>query len=167
MTHKRQSAPGNRRILVLNGPNLNLLGERDPAVYGQTSLSEIVVGLVARAEAVGLAIVAHQSNHEGELVDCVHKYAAGDPAEASKVAGIILNAGAYTHTSYALRDALDVSFAPAIEVHLSNIHAREEFRHKSVLAAVCLGQIVGLGPLGYTLALDAFAYQMGLIPGKP
>src|SRR5205085_3926820 len=131
---------------------------RDPGVYGETSLSEIVVGLVSRAEAVGLSIVAHQSNHEGELVDCVHKYATGDPGEGTKVAGIIVNAGAYTHTSHALRDALAVPYAPTIEVHISNIHTREEFRHRSVLASVCLGQIVGLGPLGYTLALDAFAY---------
>lgn len=156
----KRPAADNRRLLLLNGPNLNLLGERDPAVYGSTTLEAIVRAVRERAERHGLSIVAKQSNHEGHLIDWIHEHATGDPAGAGKVRGIILNAGAYTHTSYALRDALAAAFAPCIEVHLTNVHAREEYRHRSVLAAVCRGQIVGLGAVGYELAVEAFARDL-------
>jgi len=151
-----------RRILVLNGPNLNLLGVRDPALYGSATLADIVASLREQGAKLGIGIVDHQSNHEGDLIDQVHRYACGDRADAEKVDGIIINAGALTHTSYALRDALEAAFAPAIEVHISNIHQREPFRHLSVIAPVCKGQIVGLGPNVYALALQAFALELGL-----
>jgi 3-dehydroquinate dehydratase-2 len=159
---ERGPAPSNRRILVLNGPNLNLLGEREPATYGTTTLAAILRGLTARARDVGLTVIAHQSNHEGVLIDLVHRHATGDPEGPDKVRGIIINAGALTHYGFALRDALSAAFAPAIEVHLSNVHRREEFRHHSVLAPACRGQILGLGPHVYLLALHAFAFELGL-----
>ena len=165
MNSNRRPAPENRRLLLLNGPNLNLLGERDPGHYGESSLYSVVEAASARAISYGLELVARQSNHEGELVDLVHQFACGDPALPEKVAGIIINAGAYTHTSIALRDALDAAFAPAIEVHISNVHARESFRHHSYLAAVCRGQITGLGPHVYELAVTAFAMDLGVVGG--
>ena len=165
MNPNRRPAPGNRRILLLNGPNLNLLGERDPGKYGPLSLDAVVEAAAARADSFGLVLVARQSNHEGELIDRVHEFACGDPELPDKVAGIIVNAGAYTHTSIALRDALDAAFAPAIEVHISNVHARESFRHHSYLSAVCRGQIVGFGPHVYELAVTAFALDLGLMGG--
>jgi 3-dehydroquinate dehydratase-2 len=152
---KSPSACRNRRVLVLNGPNLNLLGVREPQVYGTTTLAQVLERLRAVASARTFEIVALQSNHEGVLIDAVHQYACGDPQETEKVCGIIINPGALTHTSYALRDALEASFAPAIEVHISNVHAREAFRHVSVTAPVCRGQIAGLGTHGYVLALEA------------
>jgi 3-dehydroquinate dehydratase-2 len=163
----RGPAPDNRRLLVLNGPNLNLLGERDVATYGPATLEQIVERLTAQARPLGFQIVARQSNHEGALIDWIHELACGDPFAADKVRGIIINPGAYTHSSYAIRDALEAAFAPAIEVHLSNVHRREEFRHRSVTAAVCRGQIVGLGPVGYSLALQAFALELGLAVPAP
>lgn len=137
-------------ILVLNGPNLNLLGTRQPEVYGATTLNDIEAMCQAHAETLGFSLTFAQSNHEGALVDLIH-------GAKGKHAGIILNAGAYTHTSVALMDAVASVEVPTIEVHLSNIHAREEFRHKSYLAPVALGQICGFGAKGYTLALDAMA----------
>jgi 3-dehydroquinate dehydratase II len=135
-------------VLVLNGPNLNLLGTREPAVYGTTTLAEIVSDLVTEALSVDppLRIEHVQSNHEGHLVDTIHTL-------GPRSVGIIINPGALTHYSVALRDALAAVGTAAIEVHLSNIHAREEFRHRSVVAPVVLGQISGLGPDGYRLAL--------------
>jgi 3-dehydroquinate dehydratase-2 len=136
-----------RRIFVLNGPNLNLLGTREPGIYGMLSLADIEARLVARAD--GRAeIVSRQSNYEGELVTWIQE--AGQEG-----AGVILNAGAYTHTSVALRDAIAGAKAETIEVHLSNTHARESFRHRSYLSAVCRGVIAGFGPLSYELALEA------------
>lgn len=136
------------RILVLHGPNLNLLGSRDPLIYGTTTLAEIDAELARRAAARGAALESLQSNHEGALVDAIH--AARDRCDA-----IVINPGAYTHTSIALRDALDAVDVPAVEVHLSNIHAREEFRRESVVAARCVGQICGFGAQSYYLGLDA------------
>ncbi len=136
------------RILVLNGPNLNLLGIREPEVYGPTSLDDIVAGLVARAEAVGASVYHVQSNSEGALVDALHQ-------ARTHADGVVFNPGAYTHTSVALRDAISAIGLPVIETHLSNVHAREEFRRTSLLSAVCLGVIGGFGPHSYTLALDA------------
>jgi len=134
------------KILVLHGPNLNLLGSREPDVYGRRTLADINLALEQAAVDNQLQFV--QSNHEGALIDAIH--------EAREWAdGILFNPGAFTHTSYALRDAIVAAGLPCVEVHLSNIHAREEFRRKSVLAPVCLGQINGFGWRSYTLGLQA------------
>lgn len=138
-----------RRFLVLNGPNLNLLGTREPGIYGSTTLADIVGGLEAQAAAADppAQITALQSNHEGELVDAIQQH--GPSASA-----IIINPGALSHYSISLRDALTGVGTPVVEVHISNIHAREEFRHHSVISAIARGQVVGLGVDGYRLALD-------------
>jgi 3-dehydroquinate dehydratase-2 len=134
-------------IYVLNGPNLNLLGTREPGIYGSTTLADIERTLRERA-GDRATITFRQSNHEGELVTWIHEAGA-------KGAGIALNAAAYTHTSVALRDAISGAKATVIEVHLSNVHAREEFRHHSTIAPVCKGVICGFGPVSYELALEA------------
>ncbi|PKL79615.1 MAG: type II 3-dehydroquinate dehydratase [Candidatus Melainabacteria bacterium HGW-Melainabacteria-1] len=137
------------RILVLNGPNLNLLGRRPSQHYGSLSLAELEALIQTEASQLGLAVDCRQSNQEGQLLDWIH--ASLDDGTA----GMILNAGAYTHTSLALADALEVVPYPVIEVHLSNIHARETIRQHSMIAPKVLGQISGLGPQGYLLALQA------------
>ena len=136
------------KILVMNGPNLNLLGTREKSVYGQETLADILNELQAYAEAQGIEMRTFQSNSEGELVDAIHE-------ARSWADGIVFNAGAYTHYSIALRDAIAGVGLPVVEVHISNVHAREEFRHKSVLAPVCLGVIAGFGRWSYFLGLDA------------
>lgn len=135
-----------KRILVMNGPNLNLLGVREPGIYGDISLERINERLRSEAQALGAQIEFYQSNHEGDLVDCLH-------AHMGRVDGVILNAGAYTHTSVALRDAIAATKLTVVEVHLSNVHAREEFRHHSYLAPVCRGVVCGFGWKSYLLAL--------------
>ncbi|SHG27680.1 type II 3-dehydroquinate dehydratase [Cognatishimia maritima] len=135
-------------LLILNGPNLNLLGTRQPEVYGTTTLQDIEDTCEAHGRALGVGIVCKQSNHEGELIDAIHD-AKGDHD------GIVLNAGAYTHTSIAIMDAIASVELPVIEVHLSNIHAREAYRHKSFIAPVAVGQICGFGAIGYRLAIEA------------
>ena len=140
-------------ILVLNGPNLNLLGQREPGIYGAITLPEIEVMCRARADLLGVLVEFDQSNHEGVLVDRIQE-------SMGKVDGLVLNAGALTHTSIALRDAIAATAIPTIELHVSNVHAREEFRHFSYIAAVSVGLICGLGPAGYPLAIEAMATQL-------
>lgn len=137
------------RILVLHGPNLNLLGQREPDIYGRETLDEIDSSLKQLADELSVALVCCQSNHEGVLIDRIHA------ARHDDVRAIIINPGGLTHTSITLRDALSAINLPVIEVHLSNIHAREAFRQHSCIAPVVLGQISGLGSLGYHLALRA------------
>ena len=132
-------------ILFLNGPNLNLLGQRQPEIYGRTTLADIEAQLRSLAAKAGVSMDFRQSNHEGELVSWVQE-------ARGKFAVIVINAAAYTHTSVALRDAIASVAIPTIEVHLSNIHAREEFRHRSFIAGVCKGQIAGFGEQSYYLA---------------
>lgn len=136
------------KILFLNGPNLNLLGTRQPEVYGRTTLADIEAMVRERAGGLGAEIEFRQTNHEGELVTWIQQ-------ARGKVAAIVLNAAAYTHTSVALRDAITAAEVPTVEIHLSNIHAREEFRHRSLIAAVCRGQISGFGAHSYILGLEA------------
>jgi 3-dehydroquinate dehydratase II len=138
-------------VFVLNGPNLNLLGLREPEIYGTETLDDIGGQLHDRALALGLQIDMRQSNHEGHLVDWLHE------ANAEGARGVILNAGAYTHTSIALHDAIKAIAIPVVEVHLSNPHRREHFRHTSFVGRAARGTIAGFGAFGYTLALDAVA----------
>lgn len=140
-------------VLILNGPNLNLLGSRQPEVYGETTLADIETLCVGEAARLGLKMQFAQSNHEGALIDLIHE-------ARDQHAGIILNAGAYTHTSIALMDAIASVELPVVEVHLSNIHARESFRHKSYIAPVAIGQICGFGAQGYVLALQALQKRL-------
>ncbi|MEL6317213.1 MAG: type II 3-dehydroquinate dehydratase [Pseudomonadota bacterium] len=141
-------------MLILNGPNLNMLGLREPEVYGHDTLEDLEAACRARGEALGLSVDCRQSNHEGALVDWIQEAREGAD-------GLVLNAGAYTHTSIALRDALAAAQTPTIEVHLSNIHARESFRHRSLTAGLAIGVIAGLGAQGYLLALEALATRIG------
>lgn len=143
-----------RKVLILNGPNLNMLGNREPKVYGTVTLGQINDALAAQGKSLQIEPVFFQSNSEGALIDKIH-------AAANGIDGIIINAGAYTHYSYAIADALGCVACPKIEVHLSNIFAREEFRHHSVLSPVCNGVICGFGADVYALALTQMANLMG------
>lgn len=139
-----------KRILVIHGPNLNMLGQREPSVYGATTLAQIDAGLIALGKELGLAVECFQSNHEGAIIEKIQ-------SAVQAVAGLIINPAAYTHTSVAIRDALLLLSAPIVEVHLSNVHRRDAFRHRSFVSDVATGQIVGLGAQGYELALRALA----------
>lgn len=137
------------KILVINGPNLNLLGVREPEIYGARTLDDINKDIAAKAEEIGLECEFFQSNSEGDLISAIHSVL-GD-----EFAGCVINAGAYTHYSYAIRDAIASVNKPFIEVHMSNVHSREEFRHTSVISAVCKGVIAGFGENSYHLAVCA------------
>ncbi len=148
------------KILLINGPNLNLLGSREPDVYGHTTLADVERELQAQAQAAGAELSCFQSNHEGALVDRIQQ------ARTEAVDWVIINPGAYTHTSVALRDALAGVALPFIEVHLSNVHKREPFRHHSYFSDIAEGVIVGLGAKGYALALDAALDKLGAPPPR-
>ena len=135
-------------LLLLNGPNLNLLGTREPEIYGAATLADVEAEVVEAGKELGVSIICKQSNSEGALVDALHE-------ARGTCAGVILNAGAYTHTSIALHDAIAGIMLPVVEIHLSNVYAREEFRHKSRIARVCIGVIAGFGTTGYTLGIRA------------
>lgn len=137
-----------KTYLVLNGPNLNLLGKREPGVYGTEDYAAVCARIARAAQALGVEVVFDQSNSEGGLIDRLH-------AAMDRYDGVVLNAGAYTHYSYAIRDAIASISVPVVEVHMSNVHAREAFRHESVIAPVCRGQIAGFGVQSYILALRA------------
>jgi len=139
-------------LFIIHGPNLNLLGSREPEIYGNLTLDEINIKLIQAGEELDIEAQTYQSNSEGGLIDLLHQ--AGEKAD-----GVIINPGGYTHTSVALRDAVSAIDIPVIEVHLSNVYAREEFRHRSLLSPVCIGKITGFGWHSYLLALHAFAYQ--------
>jgi len=147
-------------VLILNGPNLNLLGTREPHIYGRETLADVEQACRARAAALGLAIDFRQSNSEGELIDWVQQ-------TRTKAAGIIINAGGYSHTSVALMDALIAVDLPVMEVHISNIHRRDAFRHLSYISKVAKGVIMGVGGLGYELALEALARHFAQASQSP
>ena len=137
-----------KSVFVLNGPNLNMLGKREPGIYGGKTLKDVEADCIAAGRELGLDVDFRQSNHEGDLVNWLHE--AGE-----RSVGVAINAGAYTHTSIALHDAIKAITVPVIEVHISNVHAREEFRHHSKIAPACKGVICGFGPTSYILALHA------------
>lgn len=144
-----------KTVFVLNGPNLNLLGSREPSVYGAQTLADAQQLCVAACERWGLALEFRQSNHEGVLIDWLHE--AGKVHAAGALAGVVLNAGAYTHTSVALHDAIKGTAIPLLELHISNVHARESFRHHSYISPVARAVVCGLGVAGYPLAIEAVA----------
>jgi 3-dehydroquinate dehydratase II len=148
-------------ILILHGPNLNLLGLREPKIYGRETLDEINARLKARAAQAPAEVRIVQSNHEGVLIDELHT------ARLARFSGVLINPGAFTHYSYALRDAIAAADLPAVEVHLSNVHRREEFRHTSVLAPVCIGQVMGFGWRSYLLGLEGLLNYLSDQVGAP
>jgi 3-dehydroquinate dehydratase-2 len=150
-------------VTVLNGPNLNLLGTRKPEVYGHTTLADVEKLCRAKAEALGLEVNFLQSNHEGQLIDWIHEL--GPAVKAGDSIGAVYNPGAHTHYSYAIRDAIEGASLPVIETHISNVHARDEFRHHSVVSPIARGIIVGFGVLGYSLAITGI-YELAKSEGR-
>ena len=144
-----------KKILVLNGPNLNLLGTREPAQYGHETLPDVVRLCEEAGAKLGIEVECRHSNHEGALIDWIHE--SGREVAAGRLLGVVFNAGAYTHTSVALHDAIKGASLPVIELHISNVHAREAFRHHSYISPVARGIIVGFGVKGYALAIEALA----------
>lgn len=142
-----------QRILVLHGPNLNLLGNREPGIYGRLTLEELNQEISVEADRLGIEVEIHQSNSEGELIEHIHK-------SGVRCQALVINPGAYTHTSIAIRDAISALLIPTVEVHLSNIYNREPFRHHSMIAPVAVGQISGFGPKSYLLGLQAAIYHL-------
>ena len=171
-TLRSVSSGGGPRVLVVHGPNLNLLGVREPEIYGAMTLADLDDGLLALGRQLGVSVETFQANGEGQLIDRIHVFAGHaipaahlrehpqsvDPPQAAR--GLIINPGGYTHTSVALRDAIAGVALPTIEVHLSNIYAREALRHQSITGAACTGVIMGLGPQSYSLALHALAARL-------
>jgi 3-dehydroquinate dehydratase II len=151
------------KFLVLSGPNLGRLGKREPAIYGATTLAQVHIALTRLAEELGVQVECRQSNHEGDLIDWI--CAASDEG----FSGILMNPGAYTHTSYALHDAVKGGGIPAVEVHISNPEAREAFRHHSCVAPACLGKVAGFGVASYSIALRALVEHLASVPvvGRP
>jgi 3-dehydroquinate dehydratase-2 len=143
-----------KTILLLNGPNLNRLGKREPGIYGTSTLRDVEESVKSSAIAQGYEVISHQSNHEGELIDMLYE------AEDQEWVGVIFNPGAYTHYSYALRDAIASISIPVVEIHISNVHHREEFRHHSVMSPVTIAQIIGFGSYGYLLALNGLLHYI-------
>jgi 3-dehydroquinate dehydratase-2 len=146
-----------KRVLVVHGPNLNLLGKREPAIYGTATLAQINAALRARARALKVTLDIFQSNHEGVIIDTLQK-------KAPRTAGILINPGAFTHYSYAIRDCLAALGRPVVEVHLSNIHKREDFRRTSVIAPVTVGQVAGFGVASYISGLELLVKQLTVFP---
>jgi 3-dehydroquinate dehydratase II len=144
-----------KKVLVLNGPNLNLLGTREPAVYGAETLTDVERLCKEEADKLGLEVDCRQSNHEGQLIDWIHE--AGREIAAGNLLGVVFNPGAFTHTSIALHDAIKGANATVIELHISNVHARETFRHRSYISPAARGIIVGFGVQGYAIAIGALA----------
>jgi 3-dehydroquinate dehydratase-2 len=152
--------PARLHILVLHGPNLNLLGQREPDVYGRETLADVNAQLEALSVELGVSVACRQSNHEGELIDWVHE-------ARERFDAVLINPGGYTHTSVALRDAIAAMDKPCVEVHLSNVHKREAFRHVSLTAPVCVGAIMGFGLQSYLLGLRALAAHLAVVSPPP
>lgn len=148
-----------KKLIVLNGPNLNLLGQREPAVYGSATLADVEALCRATGERLGLEVECVQSNHEGVLIDALQ--AAGRGVKAGQVLGVVFNPGAYTHTSVALHDAIKGAEVPVVEIHISNVHAREAFRHHSYVSPAAAGIVVGFGVDGYRLAIEGLVKKLG------
>jgi 3-dehydroquinate dehydratase-2 len=142
-----------KKILIINGPNLNMLGVREPGIYGSATLKDVEDSLKSLAEELGVEVDFFQSNYEGAIIDRIHQ-------AYGKFDGLVINPGAFTHYSYAIRDAIDSVKIPTVEIHISNVHAREEFRHHSVIAPIAVGQIMGFGIYGYQLALRAIVHHL-------
>lgn len=142
-----------KKILIINGPNLNMLGVREPGIYGSATLKDVEESLLRLSEELGVEVVFFQSNHEGGIIDRIHQ-------AFGNCDGLVINPGAFTHYSYAIRDAIDSVKIPTVEIHISNVHTREEFRHHSVIAPIAVGQIMGFGIYGYQLALRAIVNHL-------
>lgn len=142
-----------KKILIINGPNLNMLGVREPGIYGSATIKDVEESLLRLSEELGVEVVFFQSNHEGGIIARIHQ-------AFGNCDGLVINPGAFTHYSYAIRDAIDSVKIPTVEIHISNVHAREEFRHHSVIAPIAVGQIMGFGIYGYQLALRAIVNHL-------